>query len=163
MTRIGLAVASIGLATLTACGGSDSTDFADESAETIVDASKTAMKDLEAVKVSGSITTDGKDVQIDVQTNADGDCVGSIGVDGGTAEILGVDGSTWFRPDEAYWTATAGDSAPQIMELVGDKWVVVPGGDEGLGGFCDLDSLLDQLLEDKDAEAPADEDVTDLG
>lgn len=148
MTRIGLAVASVGLAAaLTACGGED---FADQPAEDIVEASKEAMSELDAVKVAGAITADGQEVEIDMQSNSDGKCVGSISVDAGTAEIVGDGDTTWFRPDEAFWLATAGETAEQIMTLVGDKWVVVPDGEDGFGEFCDLDELLDQLLEDDD-------------
>lgn len=150
MTRIGLAAASIGLAaaTLTACGGGD--DFADQSAEEMVDASNKAMADLKSLKVSGAITTEGQEIELDIQTNTDGDCVGSLGVDGGTAEIIGVDGETWFRPDSTFWEASAGESAEQIMAIVGDKWVVVPAGEDGFGEFCDLNSLLDEMLEEDD-------------
>lgn len=155
MTRIGLAVASVGLATaLTACGGSDSS-FTDQSAEDIANASKDAMADLKAVKVAGSVTTDGQQVDIDVQTNADGDCVGSIGIDGASAELIGVEGSTWFRPSQEFWEKSAGDAAEQIISVVGDKWVVVPEGEDGFGQFCDLDELLDQMLKDDDEDDEA--------
>lgn len=154
MTRIGLAVASVGLATaLTACGGSDS--FTDQSAEDIANASKDAMGDLKSVKVSGSITTDGQAVDLDVQTNSDGACVGSIGLDGASAELLGVDGKTWFRPSQEFWEKSAGESAEQIISIVGDKWVVVPEGEDGFGQFCDLDDLLEQMLKDDDEDDKA--------
>lgn len=148
MTRFGLAIASVGLATaLTACGGDS---FTDQSAEEIADASKDAMGDLKSVKVSGSITTDGQAIDLDVQTNSEGSCVGSIGIDGASAELLGVDGQTWFRPSQEFWEESAGESAEQIISIVGDKWVVVPEGEDGFGQFCDLDELLDQMLKDED-------------
>ncbi len=153
MTRIGLAVASVGMAAaLTACGGED---FTEKPAEDIVQASKDAMSDLSAVKVTGSISSDGQEIDLDMQTNSDGKCVGSISIDGGSAEIVGVDGTTWFKPDQAFWEATAGETAEQIMALVGDKWVLVPAGDDGFSEFCDLDELLDQLLEDEDDDDKA--------
>ena len=152
MARIGLAMAGISaLAVLTACGGSD---FADESADTIITASKDDMGDLEAVKVSGDITTDGQAVSIDMQANSDGDCTGSIGVGDGIAELLGVAGETWMRPDEAFWRSFGGDAADQVIAVVGDKWVVVPEDQESLTQFCDVDELLDQLLEDDDEDKP---------
>ena len=149
MTRIGLAVAGIGIAAaLTACGGdSDSEDFTDQSGAKIADASKKAMGDLDAVKVSGTVTTSGEDVTIDVQTNDKGDCTGSIGTGGGKAELLGSGGDIWFRPDEAFWRASAGDAADQIQTAVGDKWVVVPTNGDGFDQFCDVDDLLDELVD----------------
>ncbi|GAA4703321.1 hypothetical protein [Nocardioides conyzicola] len=150
MTRMGLAVAGIGMAALlSACGGDD---FTDQSGQEIADASKAAMGKLDSVKVSGKITTGGQEVSIDVQTNDGGDCTGSIGVGDGTAELLGVDGTTWFKPDEAFWRASAGDNADQIISVVGDKWVVVPASGDGFDQFCDIDDLLDELISsDKEA------------
>ncbi|GAA4368795.1 hypothetical protein [Nocardioides caricicola] len=155
MTRIGLAVASVGLATaLTACGGGDS--FTDQSAEEIADASKDAMADLKSVKVAGSITADGQQVEIDIQTDDQGSCVGSIGVDGASAELLGADGKTWFRPSEEFWRQSGGEAADQLISMVGDKWVVIPEGEEdGFGQFCDLDELLEQMLKDDEEDDDA--------
>ena len=145
MTRMGLAAAGFGMAALlSACGGSD---FTDQSGQDIADASKKAMGELDSVKVSGKITTDGQEVTIDIQTNDDGDCTGSIGTGGGTAELLGVDGEVWFKPDEGFSGARApGDTADQILSVVGDKWVVVPASGDGFGQFCDIDDLLDELI-----------------
>lgn len=155
MTRIGLAVASVGLAaaTLTSCGGGD--DFTEQSGAKIAEESKAAMSGLDAVKVSGAITSDGQDITIDMQVNSDGKCFGSIGIGDGSADLMGVDGEAWFKPDEAFWQATAGDSAAQILSIVGDKWVVVPPGDDGFAQFCDLDGLLESMLEDEDADDDA--------
>jgi hypothetical protein len=151
MTRIGLAVASIGMAAaLTACGGGSDSDFTDQSGEEIADASKSAMKKLDAVKVAGTVKTDGNEVSIDIQTNNKGDCTGSVGVAGGKAELLGVGGDVWFRPDEAFWRASAGTNADQIISVVGDKWVVVPGDSDSFDEFCDIDDLLDELVESDD-------------
>lgn len=151
MTRIGLAVAGLGMtALLTACGGG-SDDFSDQSGADIAKAAKKAMKGLDAVKVAGTITTDGQEISIDVQTNDQGDCTGSLGVGDGTAELVGKGGDVWFRPDEAFWRASAPDSADQVIAAVGDKWVVAP-ADGSFGEFCDIDDLLDELISDDDSE-----------
>jgi hypothetical protein len=142
---MGLALASIGMAAaLTACGGGD--DFTEQSGQQIADASKKAMGDLSSVKVAGTVNTGGEEVTIDVQTNDKGDCTGSIGTGGGKAELLGAGGDIWFRPDEAFWRASAGEAADQILSAVGDKWVVVPSSADGFGQFCDIDDLLDELI-----------------
>jgi hypothetical protein len=153
MTRIGLAVASVGLAAaiLTSCGGDS---FTDQSGDKIAEDSKDAMGDLSAVKVAGTVTTAGQEITIDMQTNSDRDCTGSIKVGDGTAEIVGTGGTAWFRPDEAFWRASAADTADQIMSIVGDKWVVVPPGND-LAQFCDLDGLVDQMLESSEEDKKA--------
>lgn len=151
MARIAMAAVGLGTAALlTACGGGD--DFTDQSADDIVSTAKSAMGDLKTVKVSGSVTSDGQQLDIDLQASSEGDCTGTIGVAGGTTELLGVGGSTWMRPDEAFWRATAGDSADQVIAAVGDKWVVIPAEDDSFNTFCDLNDLLDQLLKEDDSD-----------
>lgn len=109
MARMAMAAVGLGAATLlTACGGGDGDGFADKSADEIVKTAKADMADLKAVKVSGSVTSDGQQIDIDLQASSEGDCTGTIGIAGGSTELLGVDGSTWMRPDEAFWQATAG-------------------------------------------------------
>lgn len=153
MARIAMAVTGLGAAVvLTACGGSDGGGFADESADEIVKTAKADMADLKAVKVSGSVTSSGEQIDIDLQASSDGDCTGTIGIAGGSTELLGVDGSTWMRPDEAFWRTTAGESADQVISMVGDKWVVVPAEDDSFNTFCDVQDLLDQMLKDDDED-----------
>lgn len=165
MTRMGLAVASIGMAAaLTACGGGGGDDFTEQSGQQIADASKKAMSGLDAVKVSGTVNTDGQEVTIDVQTNDKGDCTGSLGTGGGTAELLGTGGDLWFKPDEAFWKASAGDAADQILAVVGDKWVVVPSSGDGFDQFCNIDDLLDELIksEKEDGDKYTKKDTEDV-
>ena len=151
MARIAMAVVGLGAATvLTACGGGDG--FADKPADEIVSTAKSAMGDLKTAKVSGSVTSDGQQIDLDLQASSEGDCTGTIGVAGGTTELLGVGGSTWMRPDEAFWRATAGDSADQVIAAVGDKWVVIPPEDDSFNTFCDVNDLLDQLLKEDDSD-----------
>ncbi|HYF73005.1 MAG TPA: hypothetical protein VD864_09295 [Nocardioides sp.] len=149
MARIAQAVAGLGAAALlTACGGGDGGGFADDPVDDIVATAKSDMGKLEAVKVSGAVSSDGQEIEIDLQASSEGDCTGTLGIAGGSTELLGVDGSTWMRPDEAFWRATAGETADQIISAVGDKWVVVPAEDDSFSSFCDVDELLDQMLKD---------------
>jgi hypothetical protein len=151
VVRIAMAVTGLGAAALlTACGGGDG--FADKSADDIVATAKSDMGDLKAVKVSGSVTSDGQQIDIDLQASSEGDCTGTIGVAGGSTELLGVGGTTWMRPDEAFWRATVGDSADQLLAAVGDKWVVLPADEDSLNTFCDVDDLLDEMLKEDDED-----------
>ena len=147
-----LATAAV-LVLTSACGGSSdsaskSSDFTSQSADAIVAAAQADMRALDSMSFSGSMTSSGQEVTIDMQVASGGDCTGTIGVAGGSAEILGVDGSTWFRPDEAFWNASAGAQAALIIATVGDKWVLLPPGDASFGQFCDLDQFLGQIFTD---------------
>ena len=153
MARIAMAVVGLGAATLlTACGGGDGDGFADKSADEIVKTAKSDMGDLKAVKVSGSVTSDGEQLDIDLQASSEGDCTGTLGIAGGSTELLGVGGSMWMRPDEAFWRASAGENADTVITAVGDKWVVLPESDDSFKTFCDVNELLDQLLKEDDSD-----------
>lgn len=147
------ALAFLGVLALAAgCGGSDDkdggdSDFAKQSGDKIAADAKADMKELDAVKFSGEITSSGGTTTLDVQASSVGDCTGSIGVGGGTAEILAKDGTNWFKPDEAFWRANAGDSADAIMSAVGDKWVLDT--DSNFAQFCDIDAFFDNLFKDE--------------
>src|SRR4051794_22651625 len=67
-------------------GGADSA-FAKKSGTEIADAAKADMKTLDSVKFTGEITTDGDDISVEIQASSAGDCTGSIGLGGGTAEV----------------------------------------------------------------------------
>ena len=129
-------------------GGGDS-DFAKQSGDKIAADAKADMKALDEVKFSGEITSEGDTITLDVQASSAGDCTGSIGIGGGTAEILAKDGTNWFKPDEAFWRANAADSADAIISAVGDKWVLDT--DSNFSQFCDLDAFFDNLFKDEES------------
>lgn len=145
---MGLAALGLGAALLTACGGDDGSggDFESQSADKIVERAKKDMEGLDSVRVAGSVSTGGQEIELDMQLNTDADCTGTLGFGGGTTELLGTGGSVWMKPDEAFWTSFAGDNAEKVMSLVADKWVVVPDGEDGFAELCDLDELLDELI-----------------
>lgn len=139
------------LALASGCGGNDDKgsagdDFAKKKADDIVATAKADMKDLDSVHLSGELSSSGQSISLDLKVTADGSCTGSFGVGSGTAEVLGVDGETWFKPDEAFWREQSPDQADLIIETVGDKYVVDSNGD--FSQFCDLNELLDQMLDD---------------
>lgn len=163
--RGSLVVVTALAAVLTGCGDSgdsgdsgdggdgDGGDFAEQSAEKIAEAAKDAMGDLEAVTIDGSLTSDGQEIEIAMSIGEGGNCTGSFSTQGATAEILGVDGTTWFRPDEAFWELFAGpEIAPQIIAAAGDRWVTLPEDDTSFKQFCDIEEFLSELVDDKEAE-----------
>ena len=158
MKAIRQVVGAVGaLAVLSACGGGSGSegtdsDFANESASSIEEASIEDMKSLKAVHMEGSVDEQGNEIGLDLSLTTDGDCTGTVSRgDSGSAEVITLDGTSWFKPDEEFWKAQAGPTADQIIATVGDNWVQLPEGDESFASFCDLDQLLDQIEADKDA------------
>ncbi len=145
--RMGAAAALATLLLAAGCGGDDGggdSDFAKQSGNEIADAAKADMKDLEQVKYSGEINSDGSSIALDIQASSAGDCTGTIGIGEGTAEVLAKDDVNWFRPDEAFWRAQAPDQADAIIAAVGDKWVLDT--DASFAQFCDLDAFFDNIF-----------------
>ncbi len=145
------------LGVLAACGGggesgdSGESAFAKESASAIEKASIEDMNALEAVHMKGEVTQQGSEIGLDLSLTTEGDCTGTISRgDSGSAEVVTLDGTSWFKPDEEFWRAQAGPAAEQIISTVGDDWVQLPEGDESFASFCDLDELLDQIDDDQD-------------
>lgn len=138
---------------LAGCGGGG---FAEESVKTIVDETEKDMKALSSVRMSGELTTDGDQLDLDMTISTSGDCEGSMSVEGGEVQILSLDGASWMKPDAAFWEATAGESAPMVQAMVGDKWVVLPEDDEGFTELCDLDELLAELGADDEEKGEVD-------
>ena len=124
--------------------------FAEQSAEEILREAEKEMKVLDTVRLAGMVTSDdGQDFDLDMTISSRGDCTGTMGVGGGSAELLRVDGETWFKPDRGFWEAVAegqDDAAIDlIVSLQGDDWVVVPPEDAtDFENFCDLDELLEE-------------------
>jgi hypothetical protein len=131
-------------------GGGDSA-FAKQSGDKIAEAAKADMKTLEEVKFTGEVNTDDAQIKLDVQASSAGDCTGSIGLGGGTAEVRAKDGTNWFKPDEAFWRANAGDSADAVIAAVGDKWVLDT--DANFSQFCDLDAFFDNIFKEDDTSS----------
>lgn len=156
MTLAATALLSAGL--VSGCGddGGDGGDgggdaFKKQSGEKIADAARDAMEGLEAVTISGSLTSEGEEISIDMAIGSGGNCSGSFSTQGATAEILGVDGTMWFRPDEAFWELFAGpEAAAPVIEAAGDRWVTLPEDDTSFKQFCDLEEFLEELMDDEE-------------
>jgi len=161
VTGIKHAVGAIGaLALLAGCGNG----FADRSAETIQKESVKDMQALEAVRMEGSVTQQDNEIGLDLSMTTDGDCAGSVSRgDSGSAEVVTVDDTSWFKPDDEFWQAQAGPAADQIIDQVGDNWVQLPEGDQSFASFCDLEGLLDQIGDDQEetSKKGETEDVAD--
>ena len=153
-SRIRAVAAASVLLLAVGCGGKDAADsaFAKQSGDKIAAAAKADMKALDQVRFTGEITSEGQKITLDVQADSSGDCTGSIGVGDGKADIVAKGGTNWFKPDEAFWRANAGDSADAIIQAVGDKWVLDT--DSNFSQFCDLDAFFDNLFESDDSSGP---------
>ncbi len=138
---------------VTGCSGDDDGDFTERSAADIAEVAKDAMGDLDAVTITGVLSSEGQEIEIDMAIGSDLNCSGRFTTQGATAEILGVDGTVWFKPDEAFWELFAGpELAPQVIATAGDRWVTLPEDDTSFKPFCDIEEFIGELVDNEDAD-----------
>ncbi|KQY57201.1 MULTISPECIES: hypothetical protein [unclassified Nocardioides] len=140
-------------------GGSKS--FADQSAEEIKDATIKDMQDVSSLTMTGNFTNDGQETALDLTTDVDGRCTGTMTINGGQAQIISTGTDSFLKADEAFWTASAGDTAPQIIAVLGDKWAKLP-ADNDFAEVCDLDQMLDEFNDTDDDKKATVGDVTEI-
>lgn len=155
------AVAAFGLV---ACGSDkDEKGFEDLSVEEIEKQVKADMAEVKSLRMAGELTSDGEKTGLDISVDTDGNCTGELSVGGASAQILQNKEGTFMKADETFWKGTAGESADQILALLGDKWAKIPTESAGFDEFCDLDNLLEEFTEDDDDDVKAEKgEVTEL-
>lgn len=158
--RTGAAGLALGLALLAGCGGGSEEDadgggggdtsaadeFAAGSAQEIAAAAVEATTAVDSLTLSGTLTSDGQDISIDLSLNKASECSGTIGVGEGTAEIISLESGAFLKGDAAFWAASAGEAQGKMMtNLIGEKWLQLSPEQNQFGAFCDLDSFLEDL------------------
>ncbi|MDO9456987.1 hypothetical protein [Nocardioides sp.] len=118
--------------------GEPPTAFADLPPDQIARTAKDAVRGSGALFLERDLTVDGVSTSIDLHLDDEGNCLGSIRKDDGTASILGVEGTIWFRPDEAFWRLSDPDVADAVVDEVRGRWVET----QSLGDLCDLDLVF---------------------
>ncbi len=144
-------------ATASDSGDSESEAFAQQSVEEIQAAAVKDMRALQFVRVAGSLRDSGTKLAVDLQLSTQGDCQGTVSIDGAEAEIIGKGTTSYLKGTEEFWRTSAGDDAgsgaEQLISTLAGKWAKIPGGD--FTEFCDLNSFLDELDDQSDASESA--------
>ncbi len=139
----GAVVAALLAGSLAACGSSGD-DFASKAPKDIVTTVVAQMKALKSVKLSGSITSGGQSLAIDLAADTAGTCSGTLGIDGGTAQLLAVGGASYLKGDAAFWHGAAGSSGDQVLALLGSKWAKMPTSSD-FSQICNLTKLFSKI------------------
>ena len=146
----GIVTGVLAAGTLAGCGN----DFADESVVDIQKAAVEDMKSLESVTLSGTLSQDGRETRVDLELNKEGECRGTLEQDGGTAELIGVQDASYLKGDETFWVNSTGseESAQQVLQVLGDKWALIPPEQADFASLCDLEEVLGDI-DDEDMAA----------
>lgn len=117
------------------------------SAAKILDRAKAAAVAAGSVHVSGEVVDDEDAVGIDVRFGADGS-TGTMAVNGAELELLRVGADVYMKATGDTWDELTGRQG--VGELIADRYVKVPAGDESFGNlttFLNLESFIDDVLD----------------
>jgi hypothetical protein len=117
------------LAALPACGSSGSSSststasgLASESPAAILAAVSGATKDLRTVHISGSTSTSGKPMSLDLSLAAHGGAKGSMSLGAIGFRIIAIGNTVYFSGSNSFWSRFAGPAA----SLFAGKWLKAP-------------------------------------
>ncbi|WP_033824000.1 hypothetical protein [Kitasatospora sp. MBT63] len=123
--------------------------------------SQDAMASLSSVRISGNMVAAGKKMTLDLATDTKGNCQGTIGVVGmGQIEIIHTDGTSYLRPDAAFWKtiaagkgdAHAGDVAAEMFK---GRYLTGAKDDPSLAGLAAMCDIVKSMTDNKDTDDDA--------
>ncbi len=116
------AVLLTGVMLLSACGGDSPLEG--KTGSEVAELAADALEEAGAVHMSGTMTTDGEEGEVDLQLQGD-DVSGSITIGGIEIELISVGGDVYMKAAPDFW-ASFGMPEEAAAEFE-DKWVAVPG------------------------------------
>ena len=129
-----LAVAAAG------CGGGSDNGVAAKQPDAIVSAASNAVSTVKSVHVSGSVTSNGAPITLDLNLVAGKGGGGQMAESGLSFKIIELNQVVYLNGSDAFWRRVGGNGAAQLFH---GKWLRAPAS----GQFASLASLTDvQML-----------------
>jgi hypothetical protein len=111
----------------------------------ILKRAKAALAKTKSFHVKGDTSDEGQHIEMDVKVSG-ADFAGVVTLSKAKVELLSVGGKHYIRPDQAFWTMSAGpQQAATIAEVMGDRWALVRPSDKNFADMFDLGDV-DQML-----------------
>ncbi len=129
--------------------------FADLNGHDLQKKTLTVMRALKSVRVSGSVTEQGSRMELQLAMDSQGQCTGSMTLNGGTVKMISTRTSLLIKADESFYRAQASSDQPRgetdaAVALLADRWVKTTSKDPSvkkLADSCDLAKLLGSFKE----------------
>jgi hypothetical protein len=135
-----------------ACG-SDGGHFDGKEPAEIAEEARKSMLTLTSMTLEAEVTNGDSTTEMKTSFTEEGECNGTIVLDGAEAEFLSVGGNTYFKATDAFWDAEGQDGAA-MNALINGRWILYPEGQSNYEAFCSMESFLSDLeesdTEDKD-------------
>jgi hypothetical protein len=129
------------------CAGDDSAEpFDGMSGEQIAERSIEAMRGLTSLSLHATNqSAESGGMEMRLSMSRDGRCTGTMSLGEGETELLAVDGESFMKANDEFWTNEAGEADQDMLDLVAGRWIRMPEGEGGLSASCDLKALLTEL------------------
>jgi hypothetical protein len=127
-------------------GGTKSNGVADMTPTQIISEMQKAVSNAKSVHISGTGSSGGTQISLDLQLAAGKGGAGYIEIDGYRLDLVRVADKLYVKADQAALKHFAGSL---VAGLLGDKWFVIPSTASGFGSFSqftDLNKLMKQVL-----------------
>jgi hypothetical protein len=133
---------------LAGCGGgsSNSNGVADLTPTQIITEMQKAVSNAKSVHITGTGSSGGTEISLDLQLAAGKGGTGYIEIDGYRLDLVRVGNKLYIKADKPALNHFAGSL---VAGLLGDKWFVIPSTASGFGSFSqftDLNKLMKQVL-----------------
>jgi hypothetical protein len=140
-------LALLAIAALAGCGGSSSGNgVASKSANEILAATKAAASAATSVHVSGTLSSHGTPITLDMSLAAGKGGKGKLSENGLSFELIVVDETIYIKGSSAFYDHFGGSAAAQVFQ---GKWLKAPAGQgelASLASLANLGKILDQSL-----------------
>lgn len=133
------------------CGSSSTNGVESKSPTEIVSAAQKAAESAKSVRVSGSVSTAGLKLSLDLQIAQGKGAKGSISEGPLSFELVRLGNSVYIKGSSAFYEHFAGGEAAKLLE---GKWLQAPastGEFATLGSLTDMHQLLTEVLGQSDS------------
>jgi hypothetical protein len=127
------------------CGGASDNGVAAKSPDAIVTAATNAVSGVKSVHVSGSVTSNGSPITLDLNLVAGKGGGGQMSEGGLSFKIVDLSQVVYLNGSDAFWRQVGGNSAAQLFH---GKWLRAPatGQFASLAALTDVRALFSKLL-----------------
>jgi hypothetical protein len=127
------------------CGGASDNGVAAKSPDAIVSAATNAVSGVKSVHVSGSVTSNGSPINLDLTLAAGKGGGGQMSEGGLSFKIIDLSQVVYLNGSDAFWRHVGGNAAAQLFH---GKWLRAPatGQFASLAALTDVRALFSKLL-----------------
>lgn len=141
-----LSLAALAALLIAGCGGSSGNGVESKSASEILAASQKATNKAHTVHVSGSISSSGTPLTLDLEIVEGKGAKGKISEGGVSAEVITVGGSAYIKGGASLYERFGGGQAAKLLE---GKWLKAPANSaelQSLSSLTDLKALFNAIF-----------------